>query len=57
MFSDDEESAREACKIITDWCDVQAVKHDNYDRLTKSVVASMQSAKEQFTNLVSFLSF
>ena len=57
MFGDDEESAREARKIITDWCDTQTVKHDNYDGSTKSVVASMQSAKDQFTNLVSFSSF
>jgi hypothetical protein len=55
LFGDDEEGALEARKIITDWCDAQTIKHDNYDESTKSMVAYMRSAKGQFTDLVSFL--
>jgi len=57
MFGDNEEGAMEDHKIITDWCDAQTIKHDNYDGSTKSVVAYMRSAKGQFTDLVSFLTF
>jgi hypothetical protein len=52
MFAYDDDVYAEACQPIIDFCNKQTVDHDNFDGSTKAVVAHMQSAKEQFTNLV-----
>ena len=52
MFAHDDEVYADACQTIIDFCNKQSVDHDEVEGSTKSVVARMTSAKEQFTHLV-----
>jgi hypothetical protein len=52
MFHSDEDGYNEICQVVIDFCNNQSVDHSEFDGSTKAVVAHMQSAKDQFTNLV-----
>ena len=51
MFGSDEEGFAQACEPIIAFCN-ETAGQDDFDGSTKAVVVHMQSAKDQFTNLV-----
>jgi UTP-glucose-1-phosphate uridylyltransferase len=52
LFHSDEEAYTEACKVVVDFCNSQLVTQGEFDGSTQAVVAHMETAKDQFTNLV-----